>query len=94
MPARFAKLISRLLTSKWQLASLVAASIAVVSLIPKWCGYPQPHWPILLIHDLSIATGLTCAALAYYFERRTFISPRPPQSDDGRDGDLWVEYEK
>ena len=93
MPACFTKPIRRLLTHKWQLASLVAALIAVASLIPKWYGYPEPepHRSILLIHDLSIATGLGCAILAYYFAPRKTIAPRPPRPEDGLDGDEWTE---
>ena len=88
MPACFTKPIRRLLTHKWQLASLVAALIAVASLIPKWYGYPEPepHRSILLIHDLSIATGLGCAILAYYFAPR---KPSPLVLRDRRTG--WME---
>ena len=94
MPARFTEPIRRLLTNRWQFASFVAVSIAVVSLIPKWYGHPQPHLSILVVHDLSITIGLVCAVLSYYFEPRTFSGPSPPQSDEGRDGDWWVSTKR
>ncbi len=88
------KHVQRLLTNKWQLAAFGFASIAVISLVPKWWCHPDPHWLVLLVHDLSVALGLVFAVLAYYFGQRIFSSSHPPRPEEGRDGDFYFQHEE
>ena len=94
LPARVAKHVQRLLTNKWQLAAFGFASIAVLSLIPKWTWHPDPHWSVLLVHDVSVALGLVFSVLAYYFGQRIITGNRPPRPDEWRDGDLYFRREE
>lgn len=88
------KHVQRLLTNKWQIAAFGFASIAIISLVPKWLCHPDPHWLVLLIHDLSVALGLVFAVLAYYFAQRIFVSTSPPRPGEGRDGDIHFQREE
>ena len=91
LPHSIKQPVRRLLTNRWQATAFGFASIAALSLIPKWWWHPDPHWSVLLVHDLGVALGLVFSVLAYYFTRRTTHSDHPPRPEDGREGDLHVE---